>query len=197
MFTSAILVVLLGYVWVLEPLGAPLALPVTLVVALAAWSTKRMGLAGFSPKAFLPALWATALFTVPAVLVLLAAGAVMGTLHERPHTLGSLGRLVVWGGAQQWLLQTIVLREVKQAASRWTAVITAALLFACAHLPNPLLVIVTFIGALAWCTIYDRHPNVLPLALSHGVGTLATLSAFDDAITGRLRIGLAYLRFHG
>jgi hypothetical protein len=51
----------------------------------------------------------------------------------------------------------------------------------------------TFVGALGWCTIYDRHPNVLPLALSHAVATLAILYAFDEEVTGRLRIGLAYL----
>ena len=61
------------------------------------------------------------------------------------------------------------------------------------HLPNPFLAAVTFVGALAWCWIYDRHPNVIPLALSHAVATLAMLYAFDDTITGRLRVGQAYL----
>jgi hypothetical protein len=39
-----------------------------------------------------------------------------------------------------------------------------------------------------------RHPNVLPLALSHALGTLAILYAFDEAITGRLRVGYSYLQ---
>jgi len=52
----------------------------------------------------------------------------------------------------------------------------------------------TFAGALAWGAIYDRYPNVVPLALSHAITTLAILYAFDDAVTGRLRIGHAYLR---
>ena len=51
----------------------------------------------------------------------------------------------------------------------------------------------TFAGALAWCWIYDRHPNLLPLALSHALLTLAILCAFDEAITGHLRVGAAYL----
>ena len=49
-------------------------------------------------------------------------------------------------------------------------------------------------AALIWCRLYDRHPNIIPLALSHGLGTLALRYAFDEAITGRLRIGAAYLR---
>jgi hypothetical protein len=32
------------------------------------------------------------------------------------------------------------------------------------------------------------------LALSHALGTLAVVYAFDDSITGRLRIGAGYLR---
>ena len=51
----------------------------------------------------------------------------------------------------------------------------------------------TFAGALAWCWIYDRHPNLLPLSLSHALLTLAILRAFDPARTGHLRVGMAYL----
>jgi membrane protease YdiL (CAAX protease family) len=194
MFTSSIFGVILVYVWILEPLGVPLSLPVTLVGALAAWSTKRLGLTGFSVRAFLPACRMMTMFTVPAVFVLLALGAILGTLHDRPRFPASLGRLVVWGGAQQWVLQTVVLREVRRVASRQAAIIATALVFALVHLPNPLLMIVTFVGAVAWCACFDRYPNVLPLAVSHALGTLAMLYAFNDTITGRLRIGASYLR---
>ena len=57
--------------------------------------------------------------------------------------------------------------------------------------------LMTFIGALAWCAIFMRHPNLVPLAVSHAVATLAVLYAFDDDVTGRLRIGQAYLRLDG
>ena len=43
-------------------------------------------------------------------------------------------------------------------------------------------------------SLYDRYPNVIPFALSHALGTMAILYAFDTAITGRLRIGMSYLR---
>jgi membrane protease YdiL (CAAX protease family) len=66
-------------------------------------------------------------------------------------------------------------------------------LFAAIHLPNPFLTSMTLIGALGWCAIYDRYPTIIPLALSHAIATLAILYAFDDGITARLRVGLAYL----
>jgi hypothetical protein len=71
--------------------------------------------------------------------------------------------------------------------------VIAALLFAAIHLPNPFLTAMTFGGALGWCAIFARYPTVVPLAFSHAAATLAILHAFDDALTVRLRIGLAYL----
>jgi membrane protease YdiL (CAAX protease family) len=73
------------------------------------------------------------------------------------------------------------------------AVVVASVLFGLVHMPNTFLMLMTGIGALGWCAIYTRFPNILPLAVSHALGTLALLYAFSDDITGRLRIGQAYL----
>ena len=118
----------------------------------------------------------------------------IGTLHDRRDFLGSLAALIPWGGAQQWILQTVVLREAQRATSRNAGIVVAALLFGAVHLPNPFLAPVTAAAALFWCWLYDRYPNIIPLALSHALGTLAVLYAFDEGITGRLRIGAGYLR---
>jgi membrane protease YdiL (CAAX protease family) len=196
-FTLAILTVILSYTWWLEPRvsGEFVAVPAAAVLALTLWSAIRSREWGLSVRALGPATRAAAMFTPSAVAVVIAFGAAMGTLHERRETLAELAALVAWGGGQQWVLQTVVLREAKHvASSRWIAVFLAAALFASVHLPNPFLTSMTFIGALAWCAIYSRHPNLIPLALSHAIATLAILYAFDDTITGRLRIGQAFLR---
>jgi len=194
-FTLAILGVTLSYTWFLAPRfpGEAEGVPIVLVVALAVWHDLRHREWGFDRRGLSPGLGEAALFTIPLALILLTAGAVAGTLHDRRDFLGTLGVLVLWGGAQQWILQTVVLREAQRATGRRPGAIVAALLFAAVHLPNPMLSIVTLTGALGWCTIYDRHPNIVPLALSHALGTLALLYAFDDRITGGLRIGYAFL----
>jgi membrane protease YdiL (CAAX protease family) len=74
------------------------------------------------------------------------------------------------------------------------ATILAAAIFASLHLPNPFLAIVTFIGGLAWCAIYARHPNLVPLALSHATATVIILLSFNRDITGGLRTGWRYLQ---
>jgi membrane protease YdiL (CAAX protease family) len=192
-FTQAILVTILLYSWVLAPRGVPVGVPAAIVALAGAWSGFRSGVWGLSPKALAPASRAAVLFTVPAVGAVLAAGMALGTLRDRGLLLGNLAALVPWAGAQQWLLHTVVLREARQLASPNRSIVIAALLFAVVHLPNPLLTLATFAGALGWCAIFARHPNIMPLAVSHAVSTVALLCAFDDDLTGRLRIGYGYL----
>jgi membrane protease YdiL (CAAX protease family) len=194
-FTIAILTCIVVYVWLIAPFvprGAVLA-PSVAIVILTAWHNLRHGEWGFSWSGFIRGAGRALAVTLAAVLLILAAGAELGTLHDRRDFLGSLAPLVLWGGSQQWVLQTVVLREAQHASSRRKGIVIAAILFAAVHLPNPLLVPVTGAAALIWCWLYDRYPNIIPLAMSHGLGTLALLYAFDNAITGRLRIGAAYL----
>jgi len=195
-FTLAIVACVLAYVWLIEPNVARSAVlvPAAVIVVLTAWHDLRHREWGFSWRALAPGLWGALAVTFVALLLIVGAGAAIGTLHDRRDFLGSLAPLVLWGGAQQWVLQTVVLREAQRASSRDKGVVIAAVLFAAVHLPNPLLAPVTGAAAFIWCRLYDRYPNIIPLALSHGLGTLALRYAFDDAIIGRLRIGAAYLR---
>jgi len=195
-FTAAIMTCVLSYVWIIEPKvpRSAVLVPAAVLVILTAWHDLRRGEWGFSASALLPGLWRAVAVTFVAVLLIVGAGAGIGTLHDRRDFLGSLAPLVLWGGAQQWVLQTVVLREAQRTSSRAKGILIAAVLFGVIHLPNPLLAPLTGAAALIWCRLYDRHPNIIPLAFSHGLGTLALRYAFDETITGHLRIGAAYLR---
>ena len=187
---------MLAYVWLIEPIvpRSVVAVPAAVLVILTAWHDLRHGEWGFSGSALVPGLWRALAVTFVAVLLIIGAGAAIGTLHDRRDFLGSLAPLVLWGGAQQWILQTVVLREAQRASSRAKGIVIAAVLFGTIHVPNPLLTPLTAAAALIWCRLYDRNPNIIPLALSHGLGTLALRYAFDETIIGHLRIGAAYLR---
>jgi membrane protease YdiL (CAAX protease family) len=195
-FTAAIVGSVLGYVWLIEG-NAPRSfvyIPGFLVVALTVWHDRRHAEWGFSWRALGPGLRLALAITVPLALLILGTGLAIGTLHDRRDFLGHLAALFVWGGAQQWVLQTVVLREAQRATTHRSGMVIAALLFGGIHLPNVFLALVTAGAALLWGWLYDRHPNIIPLALSHALGTLAILYAFDEPITGRLRIGASYLR---
>lgn len=194
--TIAIVIAVLVHAWLLAdrfPREVVLLPAVLIVVLTVRFDLKHLEW-GFAPRALVPGLVRALPVTLLLCGVILAIGAALGTLHDRRDFLGSLAPLMLWGGAQQWVLQTVVLRESQRATSRRTGIFLAALLFGVVHLPNPFLAPVTFGAGLLWCWLYDRYPNIVPLALSHALGTLAVLHAFDQDITGRLRIGASYLR---
>jgi membrane protease YdiL (CAAX protease family) len=194
--TIAIVGAVLAQAWYLEERYPReiVALPAGIIIALTIRHDWRHREWGFDWRVLWPGLIRALAVTFGLCLVILATGALIGTLHDRRDFLGSLAALIPWGGAQQWILQTVVLRESQRATSRNAGIVVAALLFGAVHLPNPFLAPVTAAAALFWCRLYDRYPNIIPLALSHALGTLAVLYAFDEGITGRLRIGAGYLR---
>jgi hypothetical protein len=194
-FSLAILAVVLTYTWIVAPAAPPSAAGVATaaVVALAFARAITSGEWGLTRAEFVPALKWSAALTAVAALVIYAAGSRLGTWHTPRNPWGTLAVLIPWALGQQFALQIVFLREAQAITSKSGGIWLAALMFAALHLPNPFLTLVTGISAVAWCWIYDRHPNVLPLALSHALLTLAVLSAFDAAITGRLRVGVAYL----
>jgi membrane protease YdiL (CAAX protease family) len=195
-FSLCILAVVLIFTWLLAP-GAPqwaTAGAVVLVLGLAVGRAVRTGEWGVQRTAFRAALGWSGAMTGASALGIYLAGLRLGTWHDRGDLWINLAALIPWGLGQQFALHTVFLREAQATVGRPGGVLLAALMFAILHLPNPFLTAMTGLGALAWCWIYDRHPNLLPLALSHALLTLAILYAFDDAMTGRLRVGLAYLR---
>ena len=196
-YTAAIAAIILGYTWVAAPLGTVrgpwLVLPVVLVIALTIAHNRRTRDWGFNAKAFWPALGLAAILTAVFSGILWWAGRQFGPPPHRDAPLLDFLYVVVWGGAQQFVLQTVVFREAHSVARR-AAVPLAAAIFAAFHLPNPFLVIVTFIGGLIWCAIYARHPNLVPLALSHAAATVIILMSFNLATTGALRTGWRYFQ---
>jgi membrane protease YdiL (CAAX protease family) len=190
-----IVLVVLSYTWLIEPIAPRWVrhVPTVAVMGLAVWRAVKTGEWGLARSEFVPALrWAFVL-TAMAVAATGLAGWCLGTWHHRHDIWGTLVALIPWGVGQQFALQTVLLREAQAAMSPRKAIGVAALVFSALHLPNPALALLTFLGALGWCWIYDRHPNVIPLGLSHAIATLAMLYALDDHITGRLRVGRAYL----
>ena len=111
-FTAAIVIVVLSFTWVVERHVAHsfAYVPVALVVILTVGHDFRHREWGLSWRALGPGLRLSLSATLALTLLILAAGGAMGTLHDRRDFLGSLAGLFVWGGAQQWVLQTVVLR---------------------------------------------------------------------------------------
>jgi hypothetical protein len=92
-FTLAILAVVLCWTWFFEQrapghvvIGVGLA-----VLGLTAWHDARRREWGLDWRALGPGLARVLIVTLPAVVIILVAGAALGTLHDRRDFLGSLG----------------------------------------------------------------------------------------------------------
>ena len=194
-FSVAIVATVLAYTWWLAPVTPRSTAVVAgaIVVALALARAARAREWGVARGHFMRSLLLTSIFTAAEAAVLLAAGSSRHRWHAPSLTARDAGLLLLWALGQQFALQITLLREAQASTSRTAGIFVAAVLFAALHVPNPFLTTVTFVAALVWCAIYDRHPNVIPLALSHAVLTLVVLSALDAATTGHLRVGAAYL----
>lgn len=195
--TLAIVAMVFAYMWVADPLvnvpGPWVALPVILILAVCFRHNMKTRDWGFSRRAFWPALGWSAVLTATLGAALWFIGHAQGPPPVRPAPLLDFLYVIVWGGAQQLILQTVILRESQHLVRRGATMLAAAI-FAAVHLPNPFLTIVTFVGALAWCGIYARYPNIVPLALSHATATVIILMSFNRDITGGLRTGWRYLQ---
>ena len=195
-YSLVILVIIAGYTWLLVRVTPRwFANVVTAAVLLLSMArAARTGEWGLRASALLPALREAGLMTLAAAAMTFLAGSALGTVHGRPHPWRDLAWLVPWAAGQQLALQIVLLREAQAATSRGKGIALAAAVFGALHLPNPFLTGVTVVAGAAWCWIYDRHPNLLPLALSHALCTLAVLACLDPATTGHLRVGYAYLQ---
>jgi membrane protease YdiL (CAAX protease family) len=149
-----------------------------------------------------PPLWTT-LFTVLLVIVIAAAmvgiAAATGTLHGlfgvRAPLLHASGYLI-WALVQQYIQQSFFFVRIEQLTSNGLlAGFSTALLFALAHLPNPVLTPVTFVGGWILSELFRRYRTLYPLAFAHGVIGLAIAISVPDHIHHHMRVGLGYLRY--
>jgi len=154
---------------------------------------------GLSGRGFVSSLW-----IVGAALVL-AAGAVW--LAFRSQTLHSLfGQAplfahvwgyFVWAVMQQFLLQSYFLTRFLRLVSRpWQAVVPVAVLFAAAHIPNPLLTAATLVWGFCSCALFLRYGNLYTLGIAHCILGMCFAVTVPDHVHHHMRVGLGYLHYH-
>ncbi len=148
--------------------------------------------------------WHRSLWVVGVAIVLAGAELLISFWYSAIHSLYGpvpVGRhmwgYVIWAFMQQFVLQDFfLLRLIRVLPSRTSAVIFAAALFAAAHIPNPLLTIVTMVWGLAACAIFLKYRNLYVLGLAHGILGLCIAVSVPNAIHHHMRVGLGYLRYN-
>ena len=104
---------------------------------------------------------------------------------------------VLWSFVQQFILQEYFLPRLLRVFHKpaW-AVLVSATLFACAHIPNPVLTFATLVWGLIACTLFLRYRDLYSLGLAHAVFGLTIAITVPAAVHHNMRVGLGYLRYH-
>ena len=138
------------------------------------------------------------------VALLLSATAVLisahaGTLQHNGGFIPFLKRYwgyALWASAQQLLLQDFFLaRLLRLIGQPHTAALAAAAMFSFAHLPSPILTVVTFIWGWLACLLFLHYRNLSPLALSHAILGITLAVTIPGPVTRNMRVGLGYLTY--
>jgi membrane protease YdiL (CAAX protease family) len=170
------------------------------IVAIFWMSFDRMMALGLRIAGFFRALW------IAGAALLLAAAAVLiafqlHTLHLPPGGpvafIKNYWAYALWACVQQLLLQGFFLpRCLELTKGRVSAALLAGVLFALAHLPNPVLTPVTLLWGFAACVLFLRYRNLYPLALAHAILGIAIGVTIPGPVDHNMRVGLGYLTYH-
>lgn len=176
------------------------------VIASSCWRRRGRLLtrdAGAPWQAWGEALTVTIALSAVVATTSLACGLWADDLRIHSHSSGFplwLFRKLLTVVTQQLLLFGLVYPLFVECFSAWSsagsrdfqaknlALGASALAFGALHLPNPLLMVLTFTAGVIWIGLYRRHGRILPLVASHLLLTLLVRETCYDAVY-HMRVG--------
>jgi len=197
----AVYTTILLYIWRWQYAFPFLWLPLLAAVLFSQWfygdTLESMGLTGreFRPSArlSLPVLAAVILISIFYGLWQHDSASRLATLHVWL----SFGGYLIWCSFQQYLTQSYFHRRLMRVMhSPHLRCFVIGLLFAGAHIPNPILMVATFVGGFVFAEIYFRHPNIWPLAFVQAIAGFMIGALSPPWIIHNMRVGPGYFLFH-
>lgn len=102
-----------------------------------------------------------------------------------------------WSVFQEYLTQSYFHNRLMSVVrSRHLSSFLTALVFGSAHIPNPILMIATFVGGFLFSETFARHRNIWPLALTHAVAGFLIAAICPPALIHNMRVGPGYYFYH-
>ena len=154
---------------------------------------------GLGRKGLLQSLWivgAALLFSATAIFVAWQTHR-LHRLHGPTPVLLHGWAYIVWSLMQQFILQSyFLLRLLRLLPGKVMPVIVATVIFALAHLPNPILTPITLVWGAIACVLFLRYRNIYALGIAHGILGLCVAVTVPNSLHHHMRVGLGYLRYH-
>jgi hypothetical protein len=135
--------------------------------------------------------------TVIISILLAGTGWLLGTLRPiEDWETSRIPWIFFWALVQQYALQDFVLQRMTEAfPNPRTAALASAGVFAFLHLPNPPLALGTGIIGFVWCRLFQRHPNLFTVSLSHTILAVVLAHSFPRAWLHGMKVGPGYFNF--
>jgi membrane protease YdiL (CAAX protease family) len=189
---------IVGALWSYGPLQQVLiwldASWITCCTLLQRRSASELGLRaqGFRQSSWFPL---AALVVVAAVLWIARSAGVLHIPQRHFHVWRAYSYFL-WAFEQEFILQSFIFLNLEQVLGTRSAIISSTLLFASAHIPNPLLTVCTFFGGLLFTSVFARYRNLWTVGIVHALLGLTIAFTAPDNINHHMRVGLGYLRYH-
>jgi len=153
---------------------------------------------GLCAANFYRSLWAVGL----ALAMAAVAVALAGSLHTL-HMPGSpvlfirhYGAYPLWALVQQLGLQCFFLsRLLRLLPDGRSAAAIAAVLFAVAHLPSPILMLAALIWGFVTCLLFLQYRNLYSLAIAHAILGIAFGVTVPATVDHNMLVGIGYLTY--
>lgn len=102
-----------------------------------------------------------------------------------------------WCFFQQYLAQSYFHNRLMSIMpNRHLTSSLVALMFGAAHIPNPILTVVTAVGGFIFAEAFARHRNIWPLALAQTAGGFLIAAIVPPSLIRNMRVGPGYF-FYG
>ena len=109
------------------------------------------------------------------------------------HEWISFAGYAVWCSFQQYLAQSYFHRRLRTLIKTpHLSSLAVAIMFAGAHIPNPILTVATFAGGFLLAEVFARRPNIWPLALVQAIAGFLIAVLAPAALIHHMRVGPGY-----
>lgn len=190
---------ILAVIWTPGVEQRPLYWSAFLWIAVTAWlrrnQTRPIGLG-------LHGLWPSLWIVPPAIALFFLGLGIADLVHSLHRLYGTLpvvehlGEYALWALMQEFILQVFVLlRLLRLGLRRAPAIAIASLMFASAHIPNPVLVPAVLAWAAIACWLYLRYRNLYPIAFAHALLGMCIALTVPNSINHHMRVGQGYLHY--
>jgi membrane protease YdiL (CAAX protease family) len=196
--------VAVGYGLIEVALWTPKSAQVWIGLVAAVWivgttmlSRRRADELGLGRNGFRESAWVIAAAVLTGA-VLVWMGWLFGWLHGLMGPIPASTHVMaygLWSFQQEFILQCFLFLNLLPVLGKNRAVLASGLIFAIAHLPNPVLMIATLISGTCLTAAFARYRNVYTVTIAHAVLGLAVAVALPGDLHHNMRVGLGYFSY--